>query len=377
MDTKKQTKSLLLAHFHTYPRLTLADLLKFLHQSAFGCEHLLSDPSAATDYIRREAAGCSPHSGDLIEPLDGTHCRVHLDILRQGITPETFGKLFYLSAASVENGQLLLEETLTALQELITDGELPFSAEEAAGMISAWRAEGFPARRHSETFRNEYHPAYRVIKKEYALFLPLFAKIDELLSRNGADSTAAVSNFQEAGHTNDAHGITIAIEGGSASGKSTLGQLLEQVYGCTVLHMDDFFLRPEQRTPERFSQPGGNVDRERFLEEVLLPQSRHQSIEYRRFDCSTFTVQPPVTIHPGRLTVIEGAYSMHPELADYYDFSAFLDIDPDLQKKRILKRNSEKFAQRFFNEWIPMEHRYFDTFHIKENCDMIIPVRES
>ena len=34
--------------------------------------------------------------------------------------------------------------------------------------------------------------------------------------------------------------------------------------------MDDFFLRPEQRRPERFAEPGGNVDRERFAAEVLV-----------------------------------------------------------------------------------------------------------
>ena len=42
--------------------------------------------------------------------------------------------------------------------------------------------------------------------------------------------------------------VRLAIEGGSASGKTTLGKILAERYDCTVLHMDDFFLRPEQRT---------------------------------------------------------------------------------------------------------------------------------
>ncbi|MBQ8758231.1 MAG: hypothetical protein IJZ20_00890, partial [Clostridia bacterium] len=79
-------------------------------------------------------------------------------------------------------------------------------------------------------------------------FLPLFAKLDGMLLTGN---------------------VRLAVEGGSASGKSTLGALLESVYDCTVFHMDDFFLRPEQRTPERFAEIGGNVDRERFLSEVL------------------------------------------------------------------------------------------------------------
>ena len=71
----------------------------------------------------------------------------------------------------------------------------------------------------------------------------------------------------------------IAIEGGSASGKTTLGALLETLYDCTVFHMDDFFLRPEQRTPERYAEVGGNIDRERFLEEVLIPLRQKETIE--------------------------------------------------------------------------------------------------
>ena len=53
--------------------------------------------------------------------------------------------------------------------------------------------------------------------------------------------------------------------------------------------MDHFFLRPEQRTPERLRTPGENVDHERFLEEVLCPLRAGRVFWYRPFDCS---VQP-------------------------------------------------------------------------------------
>lgn len=38
------TKSYILNQFQTYPQLELQDLMKFLYQSSFGCEHLLSNP---------------------------------------------------------------------------------------------------------------------------------------------------------------------------------------------------------------------------------------------------------------------------------------------------------------------------------------------
>ena len=65
--------------------------------------------------------------------------------------------------------------------------------------------------------------------------------------------------------------LTLVIDGPSASGKTTLSGMFREKYDCTVFHMDDFFLRPEQRTPERYAEIGGNIDRERFLEDVLIP----------------------------------------------------------------------------------------------------------
>ena len=166
--------------------------------------------------------------------------------------------------------------------------------------------------------------------------------------------------------------VILAIDGRSAGGKTTLGEMLKNKYGCTVLHTDDFFLQPHQRTDERLSETGGNLDRERFLEEVLLPLSRNETFAYRRFDCATFTFKKPVTITPGKLTVIEGAYSMHPDLAPFYTASAFIDVSPDIQKERILKRNPPHSANLFFTKWIPMENKYIEEMQIKHKCDIII-----
>ena len=166
----------------------------------------------------------------------------------------------------------------------------------------------------------------------------------------------------------------IVIDGPSASGKTTLAEILREKYDCTVFHMDDFFLRPEQRTQERFAETGGNVDRERFLTEVLIPLNKGEIINYRRFDCVEMKLLAPVLIKPGKLAVIEGGYSMHPAFSGYYDFSVFLDISPELQKERIMKRNTPEKAERFFNVWIPMENKYFSGADVKRRCNMYIEI---
>lgn len=168
--------------------------------------------------------------------------------------------------------------------------------------------------------------------------------------------------------------LLLAIDGGSASGKTTLAALLGQRYGCPVFHMDDFFLRPEQRTPQRLAEPGGNVDRERFFSEVLQPLRQGGPASYRRYDCQTGQLLPPVLRQARQLNVIEGAYSMHPELSALYDLSVFLAVSPETQHRRILQREPAFKQQLFFRQWIPMENRYFQTFSILERCDLRIEI---
>ena len=165
--------------------------------------------------------------------------------------------------------------------------------------------------------------------------------------------------------------VIVAIDGKCTSGKTTLASKLVELYDCNVFHMDDFFLRPEQRTPERFAEVGGNVDYERFREEVLLPLKSGKAFSYRPFDCSTFTLAMPVTVTPQKLIIIEGTYSHHPYFGNPYDLKILLTVDEETQHKRILER-PVFLHRRFFEVWIPMENRYFEVFRISDQANLIL-----
>ena len=154
--------------------------------------------------------------------------------------------------------------------------------------------------------------------------------------------------------------VIVAIDGKCTSGKTTLAAKLAEIYDCNVFHMDDFFLRPEQRTPERFAEVGGNVDYERFKEEILIPLQDGKPFSYQPFDCSTFTLTDPVMVTPKQLNIIEGTYSHHPYFGNSYDLKVMLTVTPELQRERILQRPAF-LHQRFFEQWIPMENRYFES----------------
>lgn len=337
-----------------YPAASVQDLVKALYQSEFGCGHLIADPAAGLSWLRSEAASCAPRDADtLVEPIGCGFARVHLGALpSSGLCADTLFALFALSAETSSGSMKDFLCQLDELQRLISNETLPLDPAQAGTYLDAYRAAGCPPTRHSEAFRAAYAPAYRVVRAPYCRYLPVFAAIDRLMAQGKP--------------------VRIAIEGHSASGKSSLAALLSKVYDCNVFHMDDFFLQAHQRTSERYAQPGGNVDYERFLDEVLTPISEGRDFSFRPFDCSTMRLGQRIAVSPKQLTVVEGVYSLHPALAHAYDLGVFLEISEETQRARILRRNGPDMLERFLGVWIPLEKLYFNKTGTRERCSIHI-----
>ncbi|MBQ2946097.1 MAG: hypothetical protein IJD95_06005 [Clostridia bacterium] len=345
----------LIEYFKAYPELEIRDIFKFLFQSVFGCEHIAPSERSVVAKIEEEATSFSGNGDKEVTSLIGDYSRISLSVLNTGITPQTLGRLVCLSAKHGKKGsEDELEKRLFEVKELILSGKLPFEINEFEEQAEKWRESGFAPLHHSDLYREKYKPAYRLASNAYIPFLPLFARLDTLLS-NGR--------------------VILAIEGGSASGKTTLASLLKELYGAAVFHADDYFLQLHQRTKERLAETGGNLDRERLKEEILIPLSQNGEVRFRRYDCQSGRLLAPKSVTTAPLTVIEGAYSMHPELREFYDLTVFLDIDKELQKARVTARNGE-MAHRFFDEWIPLEDSYFEELDIKKKADIIIKIGE-
>lgn len=164
--------------------------------------------------------------------------------------------------------------------------------------------------------------------------------------------------------------LVLVIEGKSGSGKTTLAEKLAQKYTANLYHMDDFFLQPAQRTPERLAETGGNVDYERFKSEVVIPLEADEEFSYGIYDCRQQRIVREEKAGRTWLHIIEGAYSMHPYFGKYYDLSVCIDMDEVLQTERIRARNGEQMLERFRREWIPRENVYFAQFQIMERADI-------
>lgn len=165
--------------------------------------------------------------------------------------------------------------------------------------------------------------------------------------------------------------ILVAIDGMCASGKTTLGYFLKSLFECNLFHMDDFFLQDYQRTKERLTQVGGNVDYERFQKEVLVPMKEKSTVIYRPYSCKFRRFGKGQEITYKRLNIVEGSYSQHPYFKDPYDIKVFSTVSKEKQIDIIKKRNGEVLVKRFAEEWIPKEEDYFAVYGIKQGCILL------
>ncbi|MCQ2524850.1 MAG: uridine kinase [Lachnospiraceae bacterium] len=164
--------------------------------------------------------------------------------------------------------------------------------------------------------------------------------------------------------------VIVAIDGRCGSGKTTLAMKLSEIIDCTVFHMDDFFLRKEQRTSERLKTPGEFVDHERFLEEILIPIKEHRTVYLRRFCHDTFEPGEAEEMAVRPIVIVEGTYSCNVNLKNYYDMTVFMTTDSTTQLERLKRRNPDKYDM-FVEKWIPLEEMYFDTFSPKDCFDIV------
>ncbi|NLJ65349.1 MAG: hypothetical protein GX337_08175 [Christensenellaceae bacterium] len=165
-----------LEQYKRYPLLEVQDLVKALYQAEFGCGHLITNPKEGLERLKMELETCRmPVSGDmppLVEPLGDTFCRVHLQPFSSyGMSVSMLFSLFEKSAEQVTGSMEAFMLKLNVLEGLIVSGDIPLSVNDANTFLNEYRDAGCPALHHSEAYRSEYNPAYRVIRADLVRFL--------------------------------------------------------------------------------------------------------------------------------------------------------------------------------------------------------------
>lgn len=351
----KTLKDILLSAYSSYPLIQMEDMIKLIYQNEFGGGHLISNPINSLDYLCREYDAITTPLTHRFESIGNDLYRLYLeDIKNDGITLDTVNQFFVHTSHQVQGTSKGFEAKLELFISLCEESLLPFSIDNIINYLAEYKVLGYPPVSHSQIYREAYAPHYRIVHSNYKNFYEIFCSIDRLLN---LETNAP---------------ITIAIDGNSGSGKSSLAHILTSIYDCNVFHMDDFFLSTDQKTPERLHEPGGNVDYERFYKEVMLPLTKGTPFDYQLFDCRQGKLADFVSVSPKKLNIIEGVYSLHPTYHTMYDLKIFLYTPPEIQCERILNRNGEYMLSRFQQEWIPLENHYFTALDIPSLCEHVI-----
>lgn len=167
----------------------------------------------------------------------------------------------------------------------------------------------------------------------------------------------------------------LAIDGKCAAGKTTLSSRLAALTGIPEIHGDDFFIPASKRGLPHFA-PHANIDAERLLREVLSPLSERLKGSYGVFDCGSQSITQTKTFDGSSSLILEGSYLLHPAFRFAYTHTLFLDVDPVLQRKRILQREGEG-AEQFFEHWIPLEEDYISAYSLPLNIDFYLKEENS
>lgn len=334
---------------HLHPSIQPQDVVKLCYQAAFGAEHLLADKEAAFFYLREEF--CTIKVTDapekLYEQIHDKVCRINLREWKRRNMPLIWLFRMFVNSASFTDihGEEKFVQCLEAAEILILSGQFSFSMEEWEGISKQGPVH------HSEAYRKQEQPSYRIVCSRYIRLLPILEKLAKLA--------------QDKIHT-------IAIDGRCASGKTTMAGMLAEVLDAGVVHMDDFFLPMELRTAERFAVPGGNVHYERVRDEVLPKLKMAEAFSYRRFDCSRMALGEFVKVTGASYYIVEGAYSCHPALGSYMSLKVFSDVEAAEQLERIRRRDGEEQLENFKNRWIPLEEAYFESLGKREAAFLIV-----
>lgn len=338
-------------HFEDAPRMEPQDAVKLAYQSAFGCGHLLPAQEICARMIENEINATAENEDEFpFSPIGNGLCRLNLASPPvRALGAEMIARMMQASDEAVRercDNTERFHHALEMIDSLAQNGEAPFSAPDFQTYLTAYRAQGCPVVSHTPAYREAYHPAYRVVLMDCAQLLQVLLEEPKL----------------------------VVIDGPCGSGKSTLAGLLAKLYRTSPIPMDDFFLPFDLRTPERLSQPGGNVHYERFAQEVLDRFEHGKSVCWNRFNCSDGTLIPR-EMSASQVTVIEGSYSHHPALREKLiqlnALLVYIHIEEGEQLRRIAKRSPE-LLHMFETRWIPLEKTYFEAYDIQGTADLVL-----
>lgn len=181
--------------------------------------------------------------------------------------------------------------------------------------------------------------------------------------------------------------IFIGIAGGSASGKTSIANILKDNFSLTnsinIIREDDYYKDQSNLSmEERFKT---NYDHPLAFDFDLMYQQLKQllncnSIEKPTYDYSVHNRSDKTeVINPGDVIILEGLFALYnPEIREMEDIKIFVDTDADIRFIRRLNRDIKdrnRTIDNVINQYLttvkPMHDQFIEP--TKKYADVVIP----
>lgn len=166
-DSEKEIQRALMKQLELYPKSTLQDIYKHFYQDYFGPEHAISDTASARRYLQNELNTFSSSNNPMIEELGyrNNFVRINLDAVKNEIiTEDDLFHAFIESTDFKSDDQWVMEwkQILTIIKK--TNISISNLEQDEFKIDSILQLYPNAALHHSNIFRENYHPHYRIVK---------------------------------------------------------------------------------------------------------------------------------------------------------------------------------------------------------------------
>jgi uridine kinase len=171
----------------------------------------------------------------------------------------------------------------------------------------------------------------------------------------------------------------VAIDGPGGSGKSTLAA---EVAGHLrspgrVVHGDDFY-RPMPAQARLLLSPREGYDQyfdwQRLRDQVLISLTSGAAARYERYDWLTgqLAAEEPRHVPRSGVVIVEGVYAARPELAGYFDLTAWVDTPREVCMRRLHQRGHDHGPGNWIERWRAAEDHYIAATQPVSRLDLTV-----
>ena len=181
--------------------------------------------------------------------------------------------------------------------------------------------------------------------------------------------------------------ILIGIAGGSASGKTSIANILKENFSLTnsinIIRMDDYYKDQSNLTLEE--RQNTNYDHPLAFDFDFMCTQIKQLLECKPIEKPTydFTVHNRLDkteiVNPSDVIILEGLFALYnPEIRELEDIKIFVDTDSDIRIIRRLKRDIaernrtiESVISQYMSTVKPMHDQFIEP--TKKYADVVLP----